>query len=325
MDALSLSTHLSSIAFKDCLMNAKADRPAFTLVEMLVVIAIIAVLTGLLLPAVQQVRAATAMSKCKNNLRQIGIALHQYHNVNHMFPAGFVSTRPGVAGSTTWCNSGPSNDAQGPPWTVMVLPYLEQTQMYARIDLTKIFDGSDSAAFPNESAIGPMPVYRCPVDERAAQFPRLNSYFGVQGGGSKSDCGNTGCETPLARGMYVTGMLFSGSQIKLTNVPDGTSNVFFVGESRYRKMAAYVTWARSGKTDNCAFADQLAGAQEPLNSQIGFGSFSSRGFSSYHPKGCHFLMVDGSTHFVHDSIDVDTYRQLAQRGDELPSAGFAGY
>jgi prepilin-type N-terminal cleavage/methylation domain-containing protein len=307
-------------------MISKTIRNAFTLIELLVVVAIIAVLIGLLLPAVQKVREAASRTKCQNNLRQIGIALHQFHDTAQRFPEGFISTHPGVPGSTTWCNSGATQDHQRAPWTVLILPYLEQTGIAEQLDPNQIYSPpTDNTPLLFESAIVPLRVFQCPIDQRLATGPKLNSYFGVQGGGSTPDCGNTGCETPLNRAMYVSGVLFSGSNIKMADVTDGASNVFLVGESRYRNPTPYNSWARSAKMDNCAFADNIAGAQEPINAFTGFGSFSSRGFSSYHPQGCHFLLVDGSVQFVHETISVDTYRQLGRRADGLPEGGFIGY
>jgi prepilin-type N-terminal cleavage/methylation domain-containing protein len=292
-------------------------RRGFTLIELLVVIAIIAVLIALLLPAVQQAREAARRTQCKNQIKQLGLALHNYHDTANTLPPGYVTTVPGNPANSTWCRSG---GLQYAPWTVMILPYLDQAPLYTKFNFNVPFqDASNQMAAPNNQFMVRLPAYQCPSDPLSGQNPHLNNYFGVQGGGSAPSCGNSGCSPANERAHYVTGVLYAGSNINFANINDGTSNVFMVGETRYGGAA----WGASAKQDSCTYPRNLAGAQESINLHAGPGVHDTRGFSSFHVGGCHFLMSDGSVHFVSQNIDLNVYRQLGQRADSLPTGGFA--
>ncbi|WP_425614782.1 DUF1559 domain-containing protein [Anatilimnocola sp. NA78] len=289
---------------------------AFTLVELLVVIAIIGVLVALLLPAVQAAREAARRTHCKNNLKQIAIAIHNYHDTHLYLPPGYISSNPGVAGSTSWCRTG---GVQRAPWTVLILPYSEQSAQHSKFNFNIVFqDTSNQMDAVNGAVVVPMKMYQCPSDIRLQQNKIWNSYFGVQGGGAAPDCGNSSCSAANERGMYVTGMLYGGSKLGFRNATDGTANVFLVGESRYGSAA----WAASAKQDSCAYARNLAGAQDAINLFKTQGVHDTRGFSSFHPGGAGFTMLDGSVHFISQNIDLAAYRQLGQREDALPTGGF---
>lgn len=288
----------------------------FTLVELLVVIAIIGVLVALLLPAVQAARESARRMQCSNNLKQIAIAFHNYHDSMQIFPPGYVSSNPGVPGSTSWCRSG---GVQRAPWTVLILPFFEQGNLHGKFNFNVVFqDTSNQMAAPNDTVVVPLKIYQCPSDIRLQQNKNWSSYFGVQGGGAAPDCGNSSCSAANERGMYVSGMLFGGSRVGFQHVTDGTTNVFLVGETRYGGAA----WAASAKQDSCAYARNLAGAQDAINLYKTQGVHDTRGFSSYHPNGCMFVMVDGSVQFVSQNIDLNMYRQLGRKDDGLPVGGF---
>lgn len=182
-------------------------------------------------------------------------------------------------------------------------------------------------AAPNNAVVQPLAAFRCPSDPRFYRRPDTsytgtsvgNSYYGVSGGGPAPDCGNYACGAPNSRGMYVTGVLFSGSRVAAIDITDGTTNTFLLGESRY----GFAEWAASAKQNDCAYAQNLAGAQDQINLYTGEDVWNTRGFSSYHSGGCYFALCDGSARFVSQNIDLATYRQLGRRNDGLPVGGGA--
>jgi prepilin-type N-terminal cleavage/methylation domain-containing protein/prepilin-type processing-associated H-X9-DG protein len=224
-------------------MTVRRSRSAFTLIELLVVIAIIAILIGLLVPAVQKVRDAAARSQCQNNLKQIGLACHGYHDANKQLPPGNLGPQ---SSGTTW----------GMSWTVFILPYIEQSAMHSKLNLApgqNLMWGNSAgstAAVSNNNALHnfKVPIYRCPASvtpefARAANPATLNwqvsSYVGVSGvvhnmtiipGYTPSRYAfgaGTGNSSGFASG---EGMLVPGKGPHLTGVTDGTSNTILASE-----------------------------------------------------------------------------------------------
>lgn len=257
--------------------------------------------------------------KCANNLKQLGLACHNYHETRGHLPPGFESNRPPPAPGNSWCRSNTGNSRQGPPFTVILLPYLEQDNQHKAFDFSLPFQETSNQMLPaQEAVLLPLKALQCPSDNRFQSNQKLNSYYGVQGGGTAIECQNTGCTPTTARAWWSNGLLHAGSKIALNTVRDGTTNVFMIGESRYGSAA----WGASAKQDSCAYVRNLAGTMEQINLYPNTGVHETRGFSSFHTGGAHFCMGDGSTHFIRDTIDLAVYQQLGQRDDGRPVGGF---
>jgi len=212
----------------------------FTLIELLVVIAIIAILIGLLLPAVQKVREAAARMKCSNNLKQIGLALHSYHDANTYFP-------PGYADGNTDPNSTPDNDVgPGWGWAAYLLPYLEQNNLYNQINFNQpVGTGVNAQVSQME-----LSVFLCPSDPFQQPLTIYDSSFGspvaVVASGNYVGCngweecfnGAGGNPQPGAGadglagnfGQAGVGVFYRNSKTKIASVTDGMSNTIFAGE-----------------------------------------------------------------------------------------------
>jgi prepilin-type N-terminal cleavage/methylation domain-containing protein/prepilin-type processing-associated H-X9-DG protein len=200
------------------------QRPGFTLIELLVVIAIIAILIGLLLPAVQKVREAAARMKCSNNLKQLGLALHNYESAYGKFPAAFTANAP--AGSPL------------PPyffsWSVLAQlnPYLEQTAIYNKMDLTQpIYDPAAgyNISTANQFAVQQtITLFLCPSDK---QQPVATNAYGVPVLGPTNYAACTGSGANAGRAWNGDGIFMAKTGVRVTDITDGTSNTVAMSES----------------------------------------------------------------------------------------------
>ncbi|QDU63739.1 hypothetical protein Pan216_46200 [Planctomycetes bacterium Pan216] len=291
-------------------MNRRATGRAFTLVELLVVIAIIGILVALLLPAVQQAREAARRSQCQNHLKQLGAALHNYHDSHNTFPYGHGRrhNNPGATSNANWA------------WGAMLLPYLDKQALWEQLNvgneaLDAVID--DPARLPLMQR--KISVFRCPTDNG----PATNTGFQIpRGSGGNTNC-TSGCEA-LATSNYIgasnharlryirngflgTPYLGSGQTVRLADVTDGTSKTFAIGERAWQignisRKAGNIFGINGHAEDNRdrGIAGVLAGGTWPINWP---GVDAVKGFSSNHPGGAQFLMVDGSVRFVNESID----------------------
>ncbi|MCA9026322.1 MAG: DUF1559 domain-containing protein [Planctomycetaceae bacterium] len=299
----------------------KTRRNGFTLIELLVVIAIIAVLIALLLPAVQQAREAARRTQCRNNLKQIGLAMHNYHDIYQMFPPGWIAVDAGVSSA--------HEGTSGVGWAAMILPQLEQANVWQQ------FDPNVSIADPANEAFrkNTLSVFRCPSDPQPdtweieeegspgtvlAELPIAN-YIGAFGTEELDGCENMPGTAPVnASGQCVgDGSLYHNSSTRLRDYLDGTSNTFLVGERRTDADEDwYSTWVGMVPEGEEAFQRVLGSADHVPNDPV--AHFDD--FSSQHAGGSHFVWGDGSVSFISGSIDKATYQALGTiKGGEAVS------
>lgn len=292
----------------------------FTLIELLVVIAIIAILVSLLLPAVQQAREAARRTQCKNNLKQIGLALHNYHDIHRTFPSGWIAVE----------NSRPNahDGLNGAGWGAMVLPMMEQGSLYSLFDSNlPITDPANIVFFSTV-----LPAFQCPSDPKPdtwqiseegnpgnilARLPTAN-YIGAFGTEELDGCENAAGNAPVSSaGQCIgDGMFYHNSSVSLRDVTDGTTNTFMIGERKTDVSRGWFsTWPGMVAEGEEAFQRILGAADHtPNDAAAHFDDFSSA-----HVGGAQFCLGDGSVRFISENIDKGVYQGLAtiQGGEVL--------
>ncbi len=321
-------------------------KRGFTLIELLVVIAIIAILIALLLPAVQQAREAARRTQCRNHLKQLGLAIHNYHDVFNMFPTG--------VGYSLW------------GWKVYILPYIDQSAQYNLINFANGIDstggtcrGQGSACYTSQHqsdaltaagvkhwATTPFTVLGCPSDPLgntaySTSLPVINAnYHGVCGNVSSPFRINTnGSYGPNSRHRIITvsggtepypgnpglyteynGVFRYVARVRIGDVTDGTSNTFAVGERAVDQAHSW-GWTLTGTEGDSMLGTGAPMWKGPLTPANGYDSSgNSCVFSSHHVGGAHFLMADGAVRFVSQNIDFINYQALGTTsGGEITS------
>lgn len=340
-------------------LGRSRQRYGFTLIELLVVIAIIAILIALLLPAVQQAREAARRTQCRNNIKQLGLALHNYHDSHKVFPPARLHYTGTERGGCTWQNQ------PGHSWRVQILPYIDQAPLYGRInfDLHPANTGTNVANVMNVD----IPAYRCPSDpgnRPNAAYAPLNYMVSI---GSAADVRGEGGNTTLLTGNSVNpdgywsavvqnngtqkGVFSSNSRTRMSEITDGSSNTLLASECRVGTKL----YGNAGNESLCTTAKALA--PDSTRSDRGYswffgdwptwyfscartpnfnrttpdnGIFDCTNFSgggglaarSLHTGGVHALLADGSIRFVSDNIHLQTWQNLGNKADGNPIGEF---
>jgi prepilin-type N-terminal cleavage/methylation domain-containing protein/prepilin-type processing-associated H-X9-DG protein len=285
-------------------------RPhGFTLIELLVVIAIIAILIGLLLPAVQKVREAAARLTCSNNLKQICLGLHNYHDAYGNFPAAFETPR-----TDPYPNY--FNAAWG--WSSFLLPYVEQNNLATQMNVshsTRFGNGVTTctpANVPGQLSTTKLKVFRCPSDTgddiNAARWGHATSNYRAVAGPYT--------DPYITDNMDFGGVFYQNSNTRLTDITDGTSNTLAVGECKYDPQSGKTACIWAGFTGWYYGSVRISDVMwyvDAASAQI--NGTAPQAFSSRHTGGAMFAFCDGSVRFFRNDADPDKLRFLAGRND----------
>jgi prepilin-type N-terminal cleavage/methylation domain-containing protein/prepilin-type processing-associated H-X9-DG protein len=310
------------------MVRLRPSRSAFTLIELLVVIAIIAVLIGLLLPAVQKVREAANRTSCVNKLKQIGVALHNYHDQNGRFPPGqphgFFTAAPTVP---SWYNdptAGQKFDYDRSCWVGSILPYLEQGNLYAQYQAGL---AAKQSTVTGSYATVILSSFVCPSDPSSPKISALGQGFHT----NYVTCLGNGYATTTAdpQGKNLNGIFYGFSQVKLTDITDGTTNTVMASELLQNQDTTQHDIR--GRIWNSIHAGTEFSTLYPPNSTVGdnpmgycvpktgmpcaAGSVTNAYTlaRSKHPGGVNACLADGSVRFVSDSITPATWLAMGSR------------
>ena len=267
-------------------------RRGFTLIELLVVIAIIAVLIALLLPAVQQAREAARRTQCRNNLHQIGLALHNYHDTHNCFPPGQVDR-----GETSTMHHS---------WMTLILPFVDETALYNAYNFDLVSWGSTNLTVTGST----LAQYNCPSDPQVAHVYGGAS-TGYSGTASSNYAGSWGPNynyNTIDVAQAGRGLFGLDSKVRMRDIRDGTSQTIGAGEGIFGE--GYLTGPTWGVGRYCL---SMKLADRPINNWFVAHSpyYPGYCFSSRHEGGAFFVFCDGAVRFLSENIDFTTYQALS--------------
>jgi len=319
----------------------RRDRGGFTLIELLVVISIIAVLVGLLLPAVQKVREAAARAKCQNNLHNLALAVHNYHQQVNRLP-------PGSEGVVNAKGPNASGVVDGTSWLVYILPQMEQGNLAGAYSYAASYSSAGNLGVGTQTVAS----YYCPsgAKEQSGNPVEVNQntahYYAVMGPGVASNvvagqtfdytsktyipAGGTSNAKVSRWGMlgYIDNAVNGpAARVEFTDVTDGLSNTLMVGELSFNVPNAapnfYRSWVRGNNDPSSPGTPSGSGAAKnvsaPVNSGINSSTvfdgtnFNDICFGSNHPQGANFALGDGSVRYINQNIDFNIYVALSSK------------
>lgn len=290
------------------------SRAGFTLVELLVVIAIIGILVALLLPAIQAAREASRRSECANHLKQLGLALQNYHDTHKVFPSLEIHYTPFLQGSNNNWGECAGN------WLTLILPFIEEKGAYETINFNVGWNAS-GAGYDNYAAVKRIyKTYKCPSNplydySSGANFDsQIAHYFGVYGsqdppGGRARQQWSIGNTTNFGG----RGMMYFNSGVTMAGVTDGTSNTFIVNEVRGFTPASLTSLSTPVDGRGMRWEIGTGTYLQPINGVDGYSCGVTCRWEvtgSFHPGGAQVLLGDGSSRFVSENIDYNTFLWL---------------
>lgn len=316
------------------MQKLKRAHRGFTLIELLVVIAIIAILVSLLLPAVQQAREAARRTQCKNNLKQLGIAMHNYHDVALAFPFGSIA--PNLND-----RENPLGARQEHSWMPMILPYIEQGNLFQQV--APLLEVRGSASLPTNLFNTIIPTLMCPSDPSS---PKTGSQHrparpGFDNGfhGNYLGCGGSQSFT-INTATSMNGIFYYRSRTRIRDITDGTSNTVMMSEvnlvtesanerdwrGRYYRADHLSSMFSTAQPPNTTVSDRLITcSQRPdFAPCIGAGGMGAQVIHarSRHVGGVQVTLADGSVRFVSENVDTNLFRALGTRAGGEVSGEF---